>query len=198
MSTRCPCGLNVGFAAPEAHDLGCQHRRPPALRVVQDDERAPASVVQIADMPGAYTVRRVNRYADDPAEAIMNRGNSGDWYVMFGRNPDDGGWRDSATLPGRLDQAQAGRMSLELVDAFALGVPGWPALLARAAMAGEPLLGLARLHAPLLARSAGPEPWSAVCTGEGPAGSPFWRDCPTVKILAASFGMTLPRRPGDR
>lgn len=210
MTDRCPCGLHPEFAAPEAHDdPRCEHRRPPMpLRLVHDDERDAEvpSLVQVADMPGAYAVRRVDRLNDRPvvmgpaAEAIINRGNTGDWHVMFGHDPDSQQWLASATLPGRLNDAEAGAASIELVDAYALGVPDWPGLLARAMMAGEPLLALARLHTPLCSRQD--DPRFALCRAEAAryepsvvswpvVAPPFWRGCETVKILAASFGMHL-------
>lgn len=190
MSARCPCGLRPEWAAPEAHDNPACPDYPDRrrLRVVQPDERnhtpAAPSVTQIADMPGAYAVRRVT----GPAEALINRGRTGDWFVMFGHDPAAGEWSSSAVLPGRYGDAEAAIAAVQLADAHTLGVPWWPDYLARAAMTGEPVLALARLHAPFLMVEG--DPSSAVCLGEGDiAGSIPWPDCPTVKILAASLGL---------
>jgi hypothetical protein len=143
----------------------------------------PIAMPQIADMPGAYTVRRSGR---DTAEAIVHQGNTGDWYVMYSPTPGEPAiahqWRGSAVLPARLDQLAAGRAALELVDAAALGVPYWPEFLARALMAGEPVESIARLHAPVNCddRYVG-------CAGDGSAYE--WHECPTVRLLAGSFGL---------
>lgn len=192
---RCPCGLRPAWAAPEAHDNPqCEHRADVArLRLVRPDERAVDDLrrprlVQIADMPGAYAVRR----GGDP-DALINRGNSGDWYVMYGHDPAAGDWRGSAVLPGRLDDDGAARIAAELADAHALGVEGWAPFLARAAMDGEPVLALARAHSPNVDHLHSPDTGDALCAGELDAGVEFaWVRCPTVQLLAGVFGLRLP------
>jgi hypothetical protein len=153
------------------------------LHAVPDE---PIAMPQIADMPGAYTVRRAGR---DTAEAIVHQGNTGDWYVMYAHDPGEPAiahqWRGSAVLPARLDQLAAGRAALALVDAASLGVDDFADYLARAIMAGEPVTALARLHSPVNVDQG-----YADCGGDGPAALP-WRECPTVRILGASFGLDI-------
>lgn len=151
------------------------------LRAVTADPE-PIAMPQIADMPGAYSVRRRGRQT---AEAIVAQGNTGDWYVMYGydaEGPLAHQWRGSAVLPARLDQLGAGAAALALVDAAALGVDDWPDFLARAMCAGEPIESLARLHAP---RSV--DDTHVYCAGEPSVN--LWRECPTVRLLAGSFGL---------
>lgn len=152
--------------------------------------RAVPIMPQVADMPGAYTVRRPG---SDFAEAIVHR-SGGDWFVMYAHDPAAepiGTWRGSATLPGRLDDAEAGIAALALVDAAALGVPHWADFLARSYMAGEPLVALAELHHPYLELHhpyLADMPSRAFCAGDGD-GRFSWGWCPTVRLLAASFGL---------
>lgn len=152
------------------------------LRAVPAGDPEPIAMPQIADMPGAYSVRRTGRQT---AEAIVAQGNTGDWYVMYGHDaqgPLAHQWRGSAVLPARLDQLGAGRAALALVDAAALDVAGWPDFLARAMCAGEPIESIARLHAPVVIDAT-----AVGCAGEESAY--VWTECPTVRLLAASFGL---------
>lgn len=159
----------------------------------------PVRYVQVAGYPDVYSVHR----STDPA-ALMHRGNSGDWYVMYGWAPGVerfvAEWQCSATLPGRLTDDQAAQACVELADAHALGVPGWAELLGRLHGVGEPVLSIGRLHTPNTDYGDGRY---ALCKGccadpgsyRDPASEVAWLACPTVRILAGSVGVTLPDAP---
>jgi hypothetical protein len=173
---------------------------PRHLRLVhiKTPDREPRSarmiVSQIAGMPDAYSVRRTG-----PAEALISRGGPRGWSVLYGFDPHESDysrqWRGASHLPAGLDHVGAAAYALELADAYALGVPGWVDMLLAAYDTGQPVLDLLRLHAPFAASgSAGPV-LPATCTGEGEAASLVWQECPTVRLLAGTFGVTLPDRP---
>jgi len=168
---------------------------PTHLRLVKLDnaDRRKLIVTQVADMPDSYTVRRTG-----PAEALIARDRRG-WVVLYGFDPNVTDhpmqWRAASNLSGDLDHTGAAAYALELADAYALGVPGWVDMLLAAYGAGQPVLDLLRLHAPFAASgSAGPV-LPATCTGEGDTGSLVWQECPTVRLLAATFGVRLPDGP---
>lgn len=158
------------------------------LRAVPTGELPSLIMPQVADMPGAYTVRRPG---DQAAAAIVTRDAAG-WLVMYGYDPDAvipwQQWRASAVLPGRLSDAVAGRYALELADAYAVGVPQWHGLLAAAMTAGELPLAIARLHSPANLGGRHHD-----CAAEG--GRCYWLACPTVRVLAGGLGVTLPPAP---
>jgi hypothetical protein len=169
---------------------------PTHLRLIKIDEpdRDRQIVTQIAGMPDCYSVRRTG-----PAEALISRDYRSRWSVLYGFDPHESDysrqWRAASYLPGNLDHVGAAAYALELADAYALGVPGWVDMLLAAYETGQPVLDLLRLHAPFAASgSAGPV-LPATCTGEGEAASLVWQECPTVRLLAGTFGVTLPDRP---
>jgi hypothetical protein len=143
----------------------------------------PTSVVQVAGFPDAYAIRR-----GGPAEAIINRGRNGDWYVLFGHRPDaehGHDWRHSATLSGNLDQVQAAAAAVDLIEAAGRG-SAYAELFARLIDVGGAVAHLGRLHAPDTYGN---------CMGDNiadddPHAWP-WNECKTVQILAATVGYEL-------
>lgn len=161
------------------------------LRAVTDADVPRLIMPQIADMPGAYTVRRPGR---DSAEAIIARGRAA-WTVMYGFDPDAADptaqWRADTELPWGLSDGEAGRYAVELAEAYDLGVSGWHELLAAAHRAGELALSIARLHHPV--KVAAQSVTYAYCRAEDASGwSQHWFACSTVRVLAGALGQTLP------
>lgn len=163
------------------------------LRLVRADAEARPALVQVADQPDSYTVRRTG-----PVEAIVSRGRSG-WLVMYGYvETDEDPWKASTHVPAELADVEAGAVALALAEAYDSGVPGWHELLAAAFSAGRPVLDLLRLHAPDTSIATGGSGMWASCAAESALVDyepPYWLGCETVKILAASLGVTLESPP---
>ncbi|MEV4122908.1 hypothetical protein [Micromonospora sp. NPDC049645] len=151
--------------------------------------------VQLADFPGVWRVRNAACVGSPTAEALMHPGagaGGGVWQIDYWFDPCTGAPQRHVTLPGHLDVDQAAARAVELVDAAALGVPGYDELLGAAMRVHDHLAELVRLHRPYRDPTYG-----VVCVGDV-LDEPRDRDrvvwpCRTAATSALLLDVRLPR-----